>query len=105
MNGEELMEDSMFEEQVVTKFVSDEETLRDMVAELDLREAQTVFADVTARMVNAKNTDPQLYRESEAANKRLFALFEQGWAADNKLLFRAYWAYKSRLCSHHRWES
>lgn len=98
------MEHSMFDEQVVTKFVSDEETLRDMVAELDLREAQTVFADVTARMVNSQTTDAQLCRESDAANKRLFALFEQGWTAGNKLLFKAYWAYKARLCSHHRWE-
>ena len=94
----------MFHEEVVTKFVSDEVTLRDMVAELDLREAQTVFADVTARMVNAQTTDPQLCRESDAANKRLLALFEQGWTAGDKLLFRAYWAYKARLCSHHRWE-
>ncbi len=95
----------MFDEQVVTKFVSDEETLRDMVKELDLREAQTVFADVTARMCQAQTTDPQLCRESEAANKRLFALFEQGWTAGDKLLFRCYYAYKARLCWHHRWES
>ena len=95
----------MFDEQVVTNFVSDEETLRDMVANLDLREAQTVFADVTARMINVQTSDPQLCRESEAANKRLFALFEQGWTAGDKLLFRAYWSYKTRLCTHHRWES
>lgn len=105
MSSEEHSEDSMFDEQVVTKFVSDDETLCDMVAELDLREAQTVFADVTARMVNAKTTDPQLCRESEAANKRLFALFERGWTAGDKLLFRAYWSYKRRLCTHHCWES
>jgi len=76
-----------------------------VVNDLDLREAQTAFADVTARMVNAQTTDPQLCRESEAANKRLFALFEQGWTAGHKLLFKAYWSYKARLCSHHRWES
>ena len=87
------MEDSMFDEHAVTKFVSDEETLRDMVANLDLREAQTVFADVTARMVSAQTTDPQLCHESDAANKRLFALFEQGWTAGDKTLFKAYWAY------------
>ena len=86
------------------RLVSDEETLRDMVRELDLREAQMQLADVTARMVSAKTTDPQLCKESEAANKRLFALFEQGWAAGDKLLFKAYWSYKARLCSHHRWE-
>ena len=32
-------------------------------------------------------------------------LFEQGWTAGDKLLFEAYWAYKARLCTHHRWES
>jgi hypothetical protein len=48
MNGEGLMQ--MFDEQVVTKFVSDEETLRDMVRELDLREAQIVFADADIEM-------------------------------------------------------
>jgi hypothetical protein len=95
----------MFDQVREVRFLSDEETLRDMVKELDLREAQTVFADVTARMMNAKTTDPQLCRESNAANKRLFALFEQGWTADGKLLFRAYWSYKTRLCTHHRWES
>jgi hypothetical protein len=95
----------MFDEVREVRFISDEETLRDMVADLDWREAQTVFADVTARMMNAQTTDPQLCRESNAANKRLFALFGQGWTAGNKLLFKAYWAYKARLCSHHRWES
>jgi len=95
----------MFDEQVVTNIVSDEDTLRDMVKELDLREAQIVFADVSARIVQAKTTDPQLCSESESANKRLFALFEQGWTADDKLLFKAYWSYKTRLCTHHRWES
>lgn len=100
-----LIQNSMLDERVVTKFVSDEETLREMVTELDLREAQTVFADVTARMVNSQTSDAQLCRESEAANKRLFALFQQGWTAGDRLLFRAYWSYKARLRSHHRWES
>ena len=76
-----------------------------MVRELDLREAQIVFAEVTARMVSAKTTDPQLCRESEQANRRLLALFKQGWTAGDKLLFKAYWSYKARLCSHLRWES
>jgi hypothetical protein len=95
----------MFDQVVETRFVSDAETLHQMCADLDLREAQMQFADVTARMVNAQTTDPQLCRESEAANKRLFALFEQGWTAGDKLLFRCYYAYKARLCCHHRWES
>jgi len=95
----------MSEEVVVTRFVSDEETLHEMCADLDLREAQIQFADITARMCAAQSTDAQLCRESEKANKRLFALFEQGWTAGDKLLFKAYWAYKARLCSYHRWES
>jgi hypothetical protein len=95
----------MLDEIVMTKFVSDEETLADMVKTLDLKEAQLQFTDVTARMVSAKESDPQLVRESEAANKRLFALFEQGWTGGDKLLFKAYWGYKTRLCTHHRWES
>lgn len=99
------MEDSMFDEQLVTRFVSDEETLRDIVKELDLREAQIDFADVSARMMNAQTTDPQLCRENNAANKRLFALFEPGWKGNDRMLFKAYWAYKARLCTHHRWES
>jgi hypothetical protein len=94
-----------FDQVVETRFVSDEETLRGMVKELDLREAQMQFADVTARMVNAQHTDPQLCEESEAANKRLFALFEEGFTAGDKLLFKAYYSYKARLCAHHRWES
>jgi hypothetical protein len=99
------MKDSMLDEQVVTNFVSDEDTLRDMVKELDLREAQTVIADVSARMMNAQTTDPQLCKQSEAANRRLFALFEQGWKGSNRTLFKAYYAYKLRLITHHRWES
>ena len=95
----------MFDEVIEARFLSDEETLRDMVRELDWKEAQITFADVTARMCAAETTDPQLCREGEAANKRLFALFEQGWTAGDKLLFKAYWAYKVRLCTHQKWES
>ena len=95
----------MFDRVIERRFISDDETLRDMVKELDWKEAQITFADVTARMCAAKTADPQLYRESEAANKRLFALFEQGWTAGDKLLFKAYWAYKARLCTRHKWES
>ncbi len=84
---------------------SDEDTIREMVREIDLKEAQMQFAEVTARMVQAQTTDPQLCKESEAANRRLFALFEHGWVGSNKLLFKAYWAYKARLCVHHRWEA
>ena len=38
-------------------------------------------------------------------NKRLFALFEQGWTVGEKLLFSEYWTYKARLCTRHKWES
>ena len=38
----------MLDEQAVTKFVSDEEALRDMVKELDWKEAQAQLADLTA---------------------------------------------------------
>src|SRR5579872_3368678 len=45
---------------------SDEDTIREMVREIDLKEAQMQFAEVTARMVQAQTTDPQLCKESEA---------------------------------------
>lgn len=95
----------MFDEQVVTKFVSDEETVRDMVKELDCGKPRQSSRTSLPAWCNPQTADPQLCRESEAANKRPFALFEQGWTAGDKLLFKAYWAYKARLCSHHRWES
>lgn len=95
----------MFDQVVETRFISDEETLRDMLKEIEWREAQEQFAYVTVRMVNATTTDPQLCEESEAANKRLFALFGEGWVAGDCLLFKAYYAFKARLCVHHKRES
>lgn len=44
----------VFDEVVVTRFVSDEETLHEMCADLDLREAQIQFADITPACVQPR---------------------------------------------------
>lgn len=102
-----MEEIGLLDEVKVVKFPleSDAEQLAEMLRELDWKEAQTVFAEVTARMCLAKTTDPQLCNESSEARKRLFALFEANWRAGDKLLFRAFQSYTFRLTTHHRWES
>ncbi len=93
----------MFDEHVVTKFVSDEETLRDMVKELDLREAQITYANAHARFFS-NTADVEANRECEAARKRLFDLFTDG-CEDEKWILKAWNYYRRRLTHHHRAES
>ena len=97
------MEDSMLDEQVVTKFVSDEETLRDTVKELDLREAQIVYVNTHARFFS-NTADVEANRECEAARKRLFYLFTDG-CEDAAWVLKAWNQYRRRLCYHHRADS
>ena len=75
---------------------------RDTAEELDLGGADRLRR-CHRHGEHAQTTDPQLCRESEESEQG--AQFEQGWTARDKLLFKAYWAYKARLCTHHRWES
>lgn len=101
----------MLEELVETRFVSDEEQLRDLVqgfdrrkADVEWHEAQIAFADVSGRLETARTVDRQLQCEWEAASKRLFSLFSEG-CTEEKWLFVAWWSYKQRLTRHHRRES
>lgn len=64
----------------------------------EFNEAQIVFADANARMELAPLEDDEANKAAEAANRRLFALFEKGWKNGDKLLFHCYREYKKRLC-------
>jgi hypothetical protein len=61
-------------------------------------EAQIVFANANARMELAPPGDDEASKAAEAANRRLFALFDRGWKKGEGLLFRCYQEYKKRLC-------
>jgi hypothetical protein len=71
----------------------------------EFNEAQIVFANANARMELAPPGDDEANKEAEAANRRLLALFRQGWKKNERLLFRCYQEYKKRLCYHHRADS
>jgi hypothetical protein len=77
--------------------------LRKMDAEFN--EAQIVFAIANTRMELAPPGDDEANKAAEAANRRLFALFEKGWRRGDNLLFHCYRDYKKRLCCHHSAES
>ena len=81
--------------------------------EAEFNEAQIVFANANARMELAPPGDDEVTKAAEAAeankateaaNRRLFALFENGWKKGEGLLFHCYREYKKRLCYHHRAE-
>ena len=112
---EALVEDSMFGEQFVTT-AEEIEKAREALIEVgkeigrrridaEFNEAQIVFANANARMELAPPGDDEANKEAEAANRRLLALFRQGWKKDEGLLFRCYQEYKKRLCYHHRADS
>jgi hypothetical protein len=108
------MEDSMFDEQFVTtaeEIKQAREALLKLGLEIarrgtdaEFNEAQVVFANANARMELSPPGDDDANKAAEAANRRLFALFEKGWDKGDKLLFRCYQEYKKRLCYHHRAE-
>ena len=109
------MEDSMFDEQFVTRAEEMKEA-REALIELgkdvarrgmdaEFNEAQIVFANANARMELAPPGDDEANKAAEGANRRLLALFRKGWTRGDKLLFHCYCEYKKRLCYHHRVES
>ncbi len=111
---EELVEDSMFGEQFVTTAEEIREA-REALIELgkdiarrkvdaEFNEAQIVFANENARMELAPPGDDEATKATEAANRRLLALFKKGWKKDEGLLFHCYREYKKRLCYQHRAE-
>lgn len=112
---EALVEDSMLDEQFVTTAEEIKEA-REALIELgkdvarrgmdaEFNEAQIVFANANARMELAPPGDDEANKEADAANRRLLALFRQGWKKDEGLLFHCYREYKKRLCYHHRADS
>jgi len=111
---EELVEDSMFGEQFATTAEEMKEA-REALIELgkdiarrkvdaEFNEAQIVFANANARMELAPPGDDEATKAAETANRRLLALFGEGWTKGDKLLFHCYREYKKRLCYHHRAE-
>jgi hypothetical protein len=100
----------MFDE--VRTYLTDNEQLIEIVdrrqAELDWSEAQMCYANCCARQECTDVCDPHfpdVRKQTEQANKRLWALFSEGWGPDETHLFPAWWAYKGRLLHHHRWEA
>jgi len=111
---DELVQDSMFDEQFVTTAEEIEEA-REALIELgrdiarrridaEFPEAQIVFANANAKMEMAPPGDDELTKAAEAANRRLLALFRKGWKKNEGLLFHCYREYKKRLYYHHRAE-
>jgi hypothetical protein len=56
---------------------------------------------MVAEMGASKPGNDEVTKEYEAADKRLFFLFEKGWKAEDRLLFRCYREFKKRLVYHH----
>lgn len=91
--------------------MSDEEQLRDLcerhdayLREIEWREAVMCYYEASRRMQMVPYFDSQLNQEYADANRRLLALFEQGWSLGDPLLSKAYAAFKMRLCYRHRAE-
>ncbi len=115
MNGERLMEESMFDKQVAPT-AEEIKQAREALIELgkdiarrnvdaDFTEAQIVFATANARMELAPPGDDEATKAAEAANRRLLVLFRKGWRKNEPLLFHCYREYRKRLCYHHRAEA
>lgn len=112
---EELVEDSMFGEQFVATTEEIKETHEALIElgkdiarrgnEIELWQAQIAYTQMFAKMGASKPGDDEVTKEYEAANNRLFLLFEKGWKVEDRLLFGCYWEFKKRLVYHHRVES
>lgn len=108
------MEESMFDEEIVTTAEEIKEARESLVKlglevarrgiDAEFTEAQIVFANANAGMELAPPGDDEANKAAEAANRRLFALFQRGWKKGDTLLFYCYREYKKRLCYHHRAE-
>ena len=101
------MEDSMFDEQFVTTAEEIKEAREALIElgkdtarrgnEIELWRAQIAYTQMFAQMGASKPGDDDVTKEYEATDKRLFSLFEKGWKAEDRLLFRCYWEFKKRL--------
>jgi hypothetical protein len=73
-------------------------------SEVELWQAQIAYTQMFAKMGTSTPGDDEVTKEYEGANRRLFSLFEKGWKAEDRLLFRCYWEFKKRLVYRHRAE-
>lgn len=109
------MEDSMFDEEIVTTAEEINEAREALIKlgveitrrrrDTEFNEAQIVFANANTRMELAPPGDDEANKSAEAANRRLLALFKKDWTRSDNLLFHCYREYKKRLCYQHRTES
>jgi hypothetical protein len=105
------MEDSMFDEQFVTTAEEIKEAREALIElgkdsarrgnEVKLWQAQIAYTQMFAKMQTSQPGDDEVTKEYEAANRRLFSLFEKGWKAEDRLLCRCYWEFTKRLVYHH----
>lgn len=96
----------MFDEVVVTRFMTDEEQLAEMCEKLDRRgaeierqEAQLCFVNAEARWEVTKEHAAMV--EANRAEERLVKLFMEG-ATDRAMMGKAWSAYRKVLLYHHR---
>jgi hypothetical protein len=104
------MEDSMFDEQFVTTTEEIEEAREALIElgkdiarrgkQVELWQAQIAYTQMFAKMETSQPGDDEVTKEYEAANRRLFSLFEKGWKAEDRLLFPCYWEFTKRLVYH-----
>jgi hypothetical protein len=87
----------MFDQLVVTRFVTDEE----QVQEIEFNEAQEAFCEASCRWADTKEQSA-LEKVTEAEVKLLHAFFR---GDDRPIMRRAWSAYRRRLRYHHRAES
>ena len=103
------MEDSMFDEQFVTTAEEIKEAREALIelgkdiarrgSEVELWQAQIAYTQMFAKMGTSEPGDDEVTKEYEAANRRLFSKFEKEWKAEDRLLFRCYWEFKSGWCT------
>jgi len=66
------------------------------MSDIDLREAQLVFAELETRWNDERQRTPRLMREVEEAEGKLIKLFMDGWAEHPKMAL-AYAHYRALL--------
>ena len=99
------MEEPMFDKQFVTTAEEIKEAREALIQlgkdiavrkmDTEFNEAQIVFANANARMELAPPGDDEANKAAEVANRRLLALFQNGWKRDEGLLFHCYRDTKS----------
>jgi hypothetical protein len=87
----------MFDQLVVTRFITDEEQL----AEIEFNEAQEVFCEASCKWADSKEPCA-MEAEQEAEVRLLNAFFRR---EDDPIMRKAWAAYRRRLLFKHRHES